>query len=118
MGEKKSEVLYVTTGGLFPDSFKQKAIACWMGEGGGRERETSVNDKGAGHHGDHHTTKSHGAARGEKSHRGAGGGQEDADKQRGCRGGAEIDRGRILTSLPPLRHLLLPRGSDNLGRLA
>lgn len=24
----KSEGLYVTTGGLFPDSFKQKAIAC------------------------------------------------------------------------------------------
>lgn len=21
---------YITTGGLFPDSFKQKAMACWM----------------------------------------------------------------------------------------
>lgn len=31
LGGEKSEVLYVTTGGLFPDSFKQKAIACWMG---------------------------------------------------------------------------------------
>lgn len=24
---------YITIGGLFPDSFKQKAIACWGGEG-------------------------------------------------------------------------------------
>lgn len=48
-------MLYVTTGGLFPDSFKQKAIACWMGDG--RERETSINDKGAAHHGNRHTKK-------------------------------------------------------------
>lgn len=108
---KKSEVLYVTTGGLFPDSFKQKAIACWMGGGvGGRERETSVNDKGAGHHGNHHSTKSHGAARGEKSHKGAGGGgREDADKQkRGEEVVQKLTGGRIFTSLPPLGHLPPP----------
>lgn len=64
-GWEKSEVLYVTTGGLFPDSFKQKAIACWMGDG--RERETSINDKGAAHHGNRHTKKR--LLRGERTER-------------------------------------------------
>lgn len=72
--------------------------------GDGRERETSVNDKGAGQHGNGHTTKSHGTAQGEKSDRGAGGAGEDGDKQRGGAG---------ITSVPPLQHLLLPFGSDN-----
>lgn len=80
-------MLYVTTGGLFPDSFKQKAIACWMGDG--RERETSINDKGAAQHGNRHTTKSHDTAQGEKSdsrgRRGGGGGEDGTNK-----GGAEV----------------------------
>lgn len=71
-------MLYVTTGGLFPDSFKQKAIACWMGDG--RERETSINDKGAAHHGNRHTKKS---LLGERGQSDGGGGGAEGDKQRG-----------------------------------
>ncbi len=35
--------------------------------GDGRERETSINDKGASHHGNRHTTKSHSTAKGQES---------------------------------------------------
>lgn len=69
-------MLYITTGGLFPDSFKQKAIACWMGgRGDGREKETSINEKGAGHHGNRHTNKVTWYRRGEQE-----GGEEGESK--------------------------------------
>ena len=46
--------------------------------GDGRERETSINDKGAGHHGNRHTTKSHGTAQwGEERH----GGEEEEEEE-------------------------------------
>lgn len=64
--EKGARGLYFTTGGLFPDSFKQKAIACWMG---GWQRE-----------GDKHKWQGGGRSpweRPQPRHRGAGGAGED-----------------------------------------
>lgn len=83
--EKGARGLYFTTGGLFPDSFKQKAIACWMG---GWQRE-----------GDKRKWQGGGRSpweRPQPRHRGAGGAGED--KKLGDHRGA--------TPLPPLPQLL------------
>lgn len=54
---------------LIPRLLQTKSDSMLDG-GDGRERETSINDKGASHHGNRHTTKSHGTTQREEGDRG------------------------------------------------